>query len=282
MKTDYSTYIEPQEKVLIQQVADYNDITFIEKANNDSIGFNLDGVGVTAATRTNYYVKVRSDISDRNINMYNHIKNVRQLQQKLSQIMKIELELSNLRRDLNFIKDNLKFAPCLTENCCPCFLHMEMRTIIKLITLIIKESIHRAKSATANGKGKAAEQKKKEIENLMKTQILGNADRPHSYALLYNSKEKQISEVNFNNGPCRKFLEKFDLLIDAWITVQSTKLGLSPEVEREKWKLAIQHYRNAIFVLLSKTDVTDDEIIYMQHQIDYFAKILVFDMIEIL
>jgi hypothetical protein len=123
------------------------------------------------------------------------------------------------------------------------------------------------------------------VEKVIQMQILGKPHRPHSYSIPFDQKKKIILDFNLNNGPCRKIMQKFDLLVVTCLVDDDDNNniddgdndnGLSMEEERQLWNTAIFHYKEGQELMLSKSNLSDDDILLMQSHFDMFSQIMIY------
>ena len=76
-----------------------------------------------------------------------------------------------------------------------------------------------------------------------------------------------------------KILHNIEAIIDTALTVEGgNNNGKNLAEEKRLWKKAMQHYTSAMKVLLSKVNVTEQEVIQMQHDFDIFGNIFFFQL----
>ena len=267
---------------------DYDNPTTIDITDTNSISFNLTHDSVTPAIKSNYFSSLLGDLLQRHIPVSPNETVTEDLQLKLLSVMRIEKDIITTEGEVQFINDNLQRGAYRTEWACPCVLHLEMRVALKLITLLVREGLKRAllrcDSRHALSTATAYVQK---VETVLQTEILGKLHRPHSYSVPFDPQKKIITDFNLNNGPCRKILRQFNLLVDTClidnvgndnIDDSDNNNGLSVHEERELWKKAIQYYKQGQEIMLSKTDLADLEIRRMQGQFDLFSQIMIYSL----
>ena len=57
----------------------------------------------------------------------------------------------------------------------------------------------------------------------LRQRFLGKVGQPHSYKIPFVAKDRVISDLNMSNGPCRKILHSFELLVDVCITEEGER-----------------------------------------------------------
>ena len=193
--------------------------------------------------------------------------------------MKREMKIIKLYSEITFIEDNVENSPYLTEHAAPCILHLEMRVMLKIVSILIGDGLDRVVSSNERSEIQAGQNFLNTVQEVLSTRILGLPHRRHSYQLPFNKKTKSLGDINLNNGPCRKLLVKIDLLIDTTLTIDGgNNNGKNVEEEKKLWKDAMKHYTSAMNVLLSKVNVNEKDVIAMQNDFDMFGNIFFYQL----
>jgi hypothetical protein len=261
--------------------------TMIDRTDSNSICFNLSDPNVNNGTKQSYFTSLLNDLLERNINVDAN-ESVEALQTTLLKLMRIEKEILRLEGEVTLIQDNIDKGAFRTEWTCPCVLHLEMRVVLKLIMLLVRDGLKRAllRADNQNSLSTAKKYVDKD-EKVIQTQILGKPHRPHSYSIPFDPKKKTILDFNLNNGPCRKIMQKFDLLVVTCLVDDDDNdniddgdndNGLSMEEERQLWNTTIFHYKEGQESMLSKSDLSDDDILLMQSHFDMFSQIMIYQL----
>ena len=159
--------------------------------------------------------------------------NLCELQSKLQMRMKTEMNVIKLYSQITFIKDNVANSPYLTEHAAPCILHLEMRVMLKIVSILISDGLNRVVSSNERSDIQSGQNYLNTVQDLLSTKILGLPHHRHSYQIPFNKKTRSLGDINLNNGPCRKLLDKIDLLIDTVLTIEGGNNN-GKNVEEEK------------------------------------------------
>ena len=268
-------YVFASEPAHLRAPLDFNNPTSIDVVSAVNICYDINNI--TSQEENSYFGSVVHDLLIRGQPPGFRTTSL-EAQADLRAIMVLEKTITRVEAEILFIENNAANSAYLTENACPCSLHLEMRIMLKLATTIIRDGLKRA-CYNSRTDLQAAKAYVARVESVLKTQILGKVGRPHSYTIPFVAKDRVISDLNMSNGPCRKILDKFDLLIDVCITESGEKdNGLSVQGEVDQWKLAIGHYRKGLHILLSKVDCSVSQILVMQNNFDMFAQIIIFKL----
>jgi hypothetical protein len=265
---------------VLQSPLDFNSPTTIDLASAVNICFDCNNNFSTTEVKKSYFHSLVNDLEIRNITVPPVTSHAATLsaQASLLAIMKLETRISRLEAEIEFIEHNATSSAYLTENACPCSLHLEMRIMLKLLTTLIRDGLARAMLNERHDL-KAAKAFIQEVQTVLKTKVLGTVGRPHSYTIPFDPKNRTVGDLNMNNGPCRKVLKKFEELIKVCITKPGTKdHGYTVQEEVNLWSTAIAHYRDGLHIMLSKVDCSEEKVIRMQNHFDMFSQILIFKL----
>jgi hypothetical protein len=152
----------------------------------------------------------------------------------------------------------------IVEILIPCILHLENRADEKIITSILRYSFNLF-MATCNSDVNA-----KSfiyfIQDVFQKQVLGTPEAPSQWKLKWskNSDGIQIDNVQVRNQTARKIVQNIDKIIEVGVTEEST---------RSKIIIALQHYANAMELLLLHRALDEEEKDLFQDNIDDFFEL---------
>jgi hypothetical protein len=151
---------------------------------------------------------------------------------------------------------------------------LEIRVGIKILSMILTEGIKNAASfqilkeeVDVNRRGASKKCSKIYIEKMHKIfteEIWGTHDKPATWNIPYNEDDQCLEAITMCNQSTREVMKKISLIIDK---------SIFDEDRKEKYKLCIQNYTNALNILRKKEDLTNDEIFEFQNEIDKFSNI---------
>jgi hypothetical protein len=261
----------------LQSPLDFDNPTSIDLASSVSICFDCSNTSNSSQHNTSFFHSLVHDLSIRGQSIDFETRCI-EAQTTLRGIMLLETTINRVEAEIAFIDNNASTSAYLTENACPCSLHLEMRIMMKLTTTIIRDGLKRA-CYNSKHELQSAQAFVGRVEEVLKTKILGTVGRPHSYKIPFVAKDRVISDLNMSNGPCRKILDSFEMLVDVCITEKGERdNGYSVEEEVGQWKKAIVHYRAGLQIMLSKQDCSELQIVTMQNNFDMFSQILIFKL----
>jgi hypothetical protein len=139
-------------------------------SNPVNICFDCNNNNSTTEVKKSYFFALVNDLEIRGITVPPVTSHAATLsaQASLLAIMKLETRISRLEAEIEFIEHNATFSAYLTENACPCSLHLEMRIMLKLLTTLIRDGLARA-MLNERHELKAAKAFIQEVETVLKT-----------------------------------------------------------------------------------------------------------------
>ena len=160
-------------------------------------------------------------------------------------------------------------AATLILNNPPCMLHLEIRVGIKIVTTILQNGLSNAlngnllTTAQVGNKQKRLSIFTKEVNECFNHQLWGSNESPAFWEMpteMDRDGNIVLSTLSFGNNRTRKAIDKVESLIDVCLL----------ENERTEWKNCIAKYRDAMVIARSHYDLSDEEIILFQQNIDDF------------
>jgi len=150
----------------------------------------------------------------------------------------------------------------------PCILHLENRTLLKLLFLMLREGL-------ANAQGKLLEQTRgitsmsereakfiEAISNVMNEEILGSLENKAQWKLPTESNKGEnlmMGTINIENYRGSKIMENLDKIIEQCI---------AEEEKQRKWRYVVNHYNSAMVILRQRHNDSADDISNFQNMID--------------
>ena len=153
----------------------------------------------------------------------------------------------------------------------PCILHMEIRVGIKMLSLLFKEGLTRAKmdelgwmdASKRGGVGPRCNHLIDTLRQISDTKIQGTRDRPAQTKIPFDKQTNSLGILKYNNVQIRKFLENIHLLVEKCI-VKEDEVAL--------WKSSIEHYRTAMTILRRRHRLSSSEMWDFQRKSDFFFR----------
>ena len=175
-----------------------------------------------------------------------------------------EYRLTKLKENLDHSTLGRADALFILENNVPCVLHMENRVSLKILNLLLKEAVTRARSGitfkeiSATNEGARLQALVSAVEDYINSSCLGTHIHRTSWKFPLDEK-KNLYDLSLSNGECRRLLIAMDGIIE---TCQVEKPQL--------WLTCTTNYRKAMGYLLSKRDLSDDDVKEYQWYADLF------------
>ncbi len=142
----------------------------------------------------------------------------------------------------------------------PCILHCEMRVGEKIIRMLLIDGITKKGVSIAEQIRVA-----KTTETFINTVVLGSIISPAKWNIPCTKDNKfKIGDMSMSNKNIRKFMDKFDDLIDLLIT---------DDLRKSEWKQSIEFYKTTIEIARKKEKFSSDDIECFQNAADDFFKL---------
>jgi hypothetical protein len=160
----------------------------------------------------------------------------------------------------------------LVELMLPCTLHMENRTLEKLLKLLIQKNMFNAGNGLTN---KQAAVVLNQIHDLINTEIFTKGpdlrgDKQKETNFKITVENNKVQSIAMNCDKLRSIFAHSDRLLE--LIFENERLN---GVAHLKWKRLIDLYKSIMNTLRKLTDFTDDEIDTLQDTIDDFIDLLV-------
>lgn len=170
------------------------------------------------------------------------------------------------------IHDNLLHAETgkteailLMHECVPCILHLENRTGLKIISLILHAGLTSVLANDLYGNIKGIEESLrtfvKDVEAVFNEKIFGSSRRKGSYRINFNFKDKKFEDVTMDNNRSRLVMLNCTPLI---------RLCIVEEEKQNKWISIIGNYNKMMKLLRYKEEFSDELIFKFQLYADEF------------
>ena len=102
------------------------------------------------------------------------------------------------------------------------------------------------------------------INKIVNEQIFGTTKDPFNFIVPYDEKKKCIGDITLDGDKCHQLSYNFTPLIE---------FCYKNVISQEKWKTIIHHYLEAFKLLKLKDDLSSDEIIQFQKNVDTFFQL---------
>ena len=122
--------------------------------------------------------------------------------EKLRKSLQREATIAKLNREISHgdVRDGAYF---LLMNTLTCILHMENRTGLKFLTMILIEGLSNAKKKLlymdVNAEGVRVSRFVADIQNIVNRSMIGSADDPCRWILPFDTKKKEIGPITMDN-----------------------------------------------------------------------------------
>jgi hypothetical protein len=234
----------------------------LQKKHTTSIHFDIAAAGNSA--KSMYEKIVRHDLTIREMDTTGTLS---EMQYRLKQHLIQEHHYKKLNEAIAHASGTDDSIILLSE-LTPCILHMEMRTILKFVQVILDDSLEVVKAQAYNNKtatiGKVFENYFTELNKVFNESIFGTKVRPYNFNVPYDARTKMIDTITFDGGKCRILLYNMHHLLDFCVT---------DPVNREKWNIIIENYIEAFQIVRQKQDLSRDEIKMFQNHVDKFFQV---------
>jgi hypothetical protein len=138
----------------------------------------------------------------------------------------------------------------------PCILHCEIRIGEKIIKMLLLKALKERPSGEYTSFVKT-------FQDHVNSKILGTESCKGNWSIPSEGKGKgyTIGKLSISNLIARKFMDKFDALVD---------LCIKDKKNNYKWKMCVQMYKEVINLARQREDFTDEQIELFQDKADEF------------
>ena len=225
--------------------------------DQDSIHFDTTNINLQVDLKIVYENKIHQDLKLRSMTTSGTLKESQgRLQKQLIQ----EYTYRRLSESIKHADGNNK-SFILLSDCTPCILHMEMRTILKFLQLILHAGLTDIKDSAEKFIAEKIKKYLEDINLIFNTEIFGNSDRPYTFKVPYDASKKVIDDVTLDGERCRQLSYNFHSLLS---------LCIIDDYSRNEWIIIIENYIKAFEIVRKKEDLTDNEIKEFQLYVDIF------------
>jgi hypothetical protein len=152
----------------------------------------------------------------------------------------------------------------------PCILHLENRTGIKILAMLVIEGSSNAKAGLLHAdmpvEGPRIAHFFRSIANIVNKQVLGTEENSTEWECATDDKKKEIGTITMDNMRTRAIMARLELLIEECIV---------DEDDKEKWLVCIPKFREGMVKLRSKEDFDCAAVSAFQKDIDEFNQLWV-------
>jgi hypothetical protein len=222
--------------------------------DNTSIHFDIEKHKDNKGLITQFASAIRQDLKLRDMCVDGEISECRdRLKITLVQEFNYRRLLSAINHVHGFSSDK---SYILLAECPPCILHMEMRTVLKFLQIILDDGLREAITDK-----ESIDNYMQKINLVFNEQIFGTKERPYTFKATYDSSKKLIDDITLDGLRCRVLIYNFQPLIETCVK----------KIERRnKWLFIVEHYIKSFKLLRKKEDLTQDEIKQFQYHVDLF------------
>lgn len=233
-----------------------------------SIHFDVEGAHVSRETRHAYSQRVGKDLELRHLSITG---NLVERQDRLRNSMEQEFKHGQLRDAIEHGRKSEAHALVKLHETVPCILHMENRSGLKILTMLLTEGLHNAlKGRTYSNvaaEGNRMRQFFVDIERACNKQVWGNDNNPTQWVCPRDENKKEIGTICLDNNKTRKVIDNIELLLpycvqDPMDDEQSGRMAV--------WKRCVPHYRDAILTVRSRVDLSPESVFSFQNSADLF------------
>ena len=250
-----------KKSVLNMQEDPTEPLTMLQVTNKTSIHYDTQRAEVSTSAKEDYERKIHHDLKLRNLSTTGELV---ECQQRLKTKLIQEYNYKKLVKSLNHVEGSGTSSDAnfiLLSDCPPCILHMEMRTTLKFLQVVVNEGLKHVKRTFGNNK--SIENYVQTIQRVLNEEILGTKIRPSTVSVKYNQTTKVIDDLTLDGKRCRKVAHNFKPLLDVCILNRDRK---------DIWLNIIENYNNAFEILRSKENLEFEKIKEFQRFVDIFFK----------
>jgi hypothetical protein len=176
----------------------------VQRDDNESIHFDILMYASDTSSTLQYESLLHHDLKLRNLSTSGGILDC---QQRLKEHLIKEYNYKVLSAAISHVdRSGSDKEFILLENCPPCILHMEMRTILKFLQIILHDGLSNAVDDKTKN---AIEVYIRNINNTFNETIFGTKTRPYTFSVSYDSSKKNYRKCNVR----RRALSHFIILV---------------------------------------------------------------------
>ena len=236
-----------------------------QQQDSSSIHFDFTDPTVEEITRESFGDSLTHDLIFRKLSGSGTIAvRVERLKQRLIQ----EFMYKKIHNDIQYVEQGQEKSFLLMHECVPCILHLENRTGLKLLTLLLQAGLLNLMEERSYTNVCGVVNKMKhflsDLEYILNKQIFGSEMRPSNFHLPFNFKDKKFDDITMDNNRTRQVMSSCTQIIDLCIVDENRK---------SQWLQIIDKYNKFMKILRRKEDFSDELISDFQYQVDDFYNI---------
>jgi len=222
--------------------------------------FNIEFVPSSAAEKVTFGSLLLEELDLCQLPLHGTIEDKRA---RLKTALQNEERINLIQQAIDRSQEGVQAAMILIKQAVPCILHLENRVSEKIIQHLLDVG---AKIYQAMNRRQTLIDWSKLIENIVNTTILGTAVRPKQWRLPLSQDCKEVTRVTLSNKMARKFMTGISALIDYVITGNIERVRQL----RQTWRNITHYFMDAMSILRSRHDLSDEEIEVFQREADKF------------
>lgn len=229
-----------------------------------SIHFNIDNAD--RLRRIEYSTLVNADLEMQQLPISGRLW---ERQERLRKQLEAEYMYRKLKDALDHGRKSEAHAIVKLHETVPCILHMENRVGLKLLTMLLLEGLDNALKRKTYTELPAEGQRMKrffsDIEDVCNKQIWGTEENPTQWQCPRDEAKKELGTICLDNNKTRRLINAIDHLYGFCLEhsdEQDSRYFL--------WKRCIPFYRQAMIIVRSKEDLSQEQTIKFQQCIDLF------------
>lgn len=188
-----------------------------------------------------------------------------QRHQRLKNRLIQEFVYKSINKALDHAEKGNEMSYVLMTECVPCILHLENRTGLKILSILLHAGLESIKEKTIYKEIATVNVRRQkfisDLEDVFNRRIFGKEDRLSNYHLPYNVKEKKFDDITLDNNRTRLVMQNFDAIINICCSTNDRKL---------QWMNIVSKYNAMMKCLRSKEDFTNDDVERFQLRVDCF------------
>lgn len=240
-----------------------------QKKDNTSIFFQYDDEKLTEEQRKQYARDITHDLHLRKLTGTGTLpERIERLRSRLIQ----ENVYKTIYKSIVSSEKGAETAIILMTECVPCILHLENRTGLKILTLILQAGLKNVMKkrnplySAITGRNDQIKKFLSDIEFIFNTQIFGTIDRRSNWHVPFNWTDKKFEDITMDNNRCRATMQNCEAVIN---------LCFVKEKRRDTWISIVTKYNVMMKTLRRKDDFDDAQIVEFQYLVDDFYQLYI-------
>jgi hypothetical protein len=238
----------------------------LQLEDNKSIHFDVIKNKKKSKLISLYESAIRHDLKLRNLCTDGVVE---ECQLRLKEQLVKEYNYKRLLNSLNHVNGfGTDKSYVLLADCPPCILHMEMRTTLKFLQILLDDGLQEAMDEGGTSSQNIDEFMSK-VNTIFNEKIFGTEIRPYTFKATFDKTKKVIDDITLDGLRCRNLIYNIQPLIE----LCAKKTG-----RRNKWLFIIENYIKSFQLVRKKENLTTEEVKEFQYHVDLFFQMYM-DMI---